>query len=976
MGSSVGPTRFVGRGSELARFEAALAAAAAGEATTVLLGGDAGVGKTRLMAECAGAARARGAQVWQGRCLELGDGGLPYAAVVELLDDAAEQLGVPTLHRLAGDHAGELARLLPALGEPAQAPDSELPLERSSQLRVFEAVRALLRRAAAERPLVVIVEDLHWADASTRDLLVFLAQRLRDAAVVLVATFRADELHRRHPLRPVLAQLQRSASVERLDLAAFDRSELAALVEAIVGGTPARELVVGLHERTGGNPFFVEELLAAGAADDDALPESLREVLLVSVATLPPEAMALLEITAAAGGHIRHGLLARVAGLDDEALHASLRRAVDHGALVAEPTSDVYGFRHELLAEVVYAALLPGERERHHADLAAALDGDGSLAVRSATAELAHHWHLAQDQPRSLAASVVAAREAEAAAGAAEALRHAERALQLWPQVDDAEARTRLGHAELLAWAAELAHLVGEVDRAVTWQERALAAEADDPTALAVMWHRLARFRWLAGDSDAAAAAATEAVRTLPSDADGARQAQVLAGAAQLRMLCLEIDDAATSAEQALALAREAGDRAVETNARITLGSCLAWQGHDRGVELLRQGRSLSQEIGADDERLRSYVNESNVLVHLGRFEEAITAAATGIEQARASAGGEERVGGILACNLAWPALLLGRWDLADEVLTAAPRATGGIGAGWVAGVRGQLLAARGELDAARTELDAARRAHADRNELSSAAFHRLRLRVAMLAGDTDHVAELIAHRPEVAGAFDEHLLELQAWLLQAAAEPAVGDRLPTGTADAVLADCHELAGRLPTNRGAVPAWVALADAEHARATGAPDAVDRWAAAQARCDELRLAYYAAYARYRHAEAVLAITGRRAGVRELLVAAATTAEQLGAAPLAAEVDALARRARIDLVTTRPADPAQAHGLTPREAEVLRRLAEGRTNADIAADLYISPKTASVHVSNILRKLDVNSRQEAIATAYRAGLIHSL
>ncbi|MFO7960974.1 MAG: AAA family ATPase [Nitriliruptoraceae bacterium] len=967
---------FVGRGAELDRLEAALRSAAGGQPTTVLVGGDAGVGKTRLVEEFTARARGQGARVLAGGCLELGEGGLPYAAITEALRGVADELGVAQLRRLAGEHAGELQRLVPGLASADQREGEGrgVELDASSQLRLFEAVVALIGRLAAETPVVVVVEDVHWADASTRDLLVFLAHNLQQVGVVVIATYRTDELPRGHPLQPVLARVVRGGMVERIELAPFDRDELALLLEGILGDAPAPELLERVLERSQGNAFFAEELLAAGEAHDAVLPESLRDILLVTIDALPPEVEQVVRIVAAAGGTARHGLVAQVA--DGSPSHggdldAVLRVAVEQGVLVADAAAGTYAFRHALLAEAVYSTLLPGELGRLHTELATAIEADASLAFRSAAAELAVHWQVAEDHPRALSASAAAAREAEAAAGVAEARWHVERVLGLWPQVDDAAERTGLDRSAVTRWAAELAYLAGDPGRAVALQEQALAEEADsDPERRAVLFERLGRFRWVAGDSPGAEAAYLEAVRLMPEEPPSAERARVLSGYSQFLMVSLRHEESDRYGRQALAMAHEVGARAVEGHALNNLGITLAIGGDEHGLGLLREGRAIAEELGAAEDIMRAYHNEVAALDHLARFDAAIEVGCEGLARARAL-GVERQSAAGLSNGVARSAIDAGRWRLADEVLRAAPRESGGVETGWVHGSRAYLATLQGEVERARDELAAAERFHAHRNEQTRSQFDAVRLAFALLDGDAERARQLIAARPPIHDPVMTGSIMACAYILRTLADLDIYDPDDPTLADTVLAECHELASRFGAGATVGTAWLVLAEAEHARVVDAADRAQRWSTVVARCDELGLVYYAAYARYRLAQTLLD-EGARDDVADLLRSAHDVAHQLAAQPLVDDLLALARRARIDLDVETATTPAERLGLTPREAQVLALVADGHTNPEIAAELYVSTKTASVHVSNILRKLEVANRGEAAALAHRHGL----
>jgi DNA-binding CsgD family transcriptional regulator len=980
MAARIGAARFVGRVEELARLTDVLRSAAEGEPSTVLVGGDAGVGKTRLIGEFSVRAREQGALVLTGGCLQLGGQGLPFAPVVEALRGAVQTVGGVELRRLAGEDGGELARLVPALRraegrQTSEAPGPAVELTPLSQLRLFEALLGLLSRVASHRPLVLVVEDVHWADASTRDLLMFLGHNLRQVGVVLVVTFRTDELHRQHPLRPVLQGMVREEMVTRLDLPPFARDELALLLAAILGGPPDRQLLDALFDRSEGNAFFAEQLLVAGGGVAQ-LPELLRDVLLVPLDGLSAPTVEVLQLVAAAGGEVGHDLLAVVAGLAEPELNDTLRVVVERGVLLADSAAQTYRLRHPLLTEAVATTVLPGEAVRLHRRLAQAIEAEPRLAVRSAAVELAHHWHAAHDQPRSLAASLAAAREAEAVLGVVEARRFVERALELWPQVADAVEQTGLGHRQVLQWAAELAYLANDPRRAVALQEVAIA-ESDtdgDRGSRAVLLQRLGLFRSIGGDENGALAACAEAVRLVQDLPLSAARAQVLARYSHILMLAVRHDEATAYGHQALEIAGTVGDRAVEGQVLGTLGTCMASLGDEGGLALLHRARAITEQLDRPEEVLRTYGNEAAALAGFGRFDDAIDVASRGIARARQL--GIRAFWQNLSAHIAWDALYLGRWDLVDEALQAVSRDVGGLLAGHTQLLRVRLAAERGELQAARAALEAATRLGLRDNSQMRFDYLIAQLRVALLGGDTDELTACVNSRPALdhSGQPDTILglgIELRADVLRVLADRAAKGRGDVQLADTVLNECQQLAAVLPPTFRLVPVWLSLAEAEHARGSSAPDVVERWITATARCDELSLAPYGAYARYRLAQALLA-SGSRERARQPLREAHAVGQRLRAAPLERDILELARRARIDLDDRPAATPAQQLGLSPRETEVLSLVADGRTNTQIAEQLYISRKTASVHVSNILRKLQAANRGEAAAIAHRAGL----
>lgn len=366
--------RFVGRARELALLGDLLERAVGGEVQLALIGGDAGVGKTRLTAQLAAAATARGMRVLVGGCVPLGDEGLPFAPVIDALRGLASQLDAATLAAVIGPAHEQVDRLIndPVGSIEAVPGGSAAEFGRG---RLFGQLLGVVERLSAEAPLLLVMEDLHWADPSTRDLITVLATYLRAARVMVVFTFRTDELPRRHPLRGLLAELARNRRVSRLELAPFTRSELAEQLTGLLGDDPTARLVEDVYLRSEGNPFFAEELVAAAdRAGSDALPLSLNDVLLARVVGLGRGVQQVLRVAATAGPGVTQPVLAAVASLDEEELLDSLREAADHQVLLPDPGGDGYRFRHALLAEAVYGELLPAERLRLHRALANVLE--------------------------------------------------------------------------------------------------------------------------------------------------------------------------------------------------------------------------------------------------------------------------------------------------------------------------------------------------------------------------------------------------------------------------------------------------------------------------------------------------------------------------------------------------------------------------------------------------------------------------
>jgi DNA-binding CsgD family transcriptional regulator/tetratricopeptide (TPR) repeat protein len=996
---------FVGRAAELARLDDARRRAAAGPPAAIVVGGEAGVGKSRLIDEFARRCRGEELRVLVGGCIELGEEGVPFAPVIEALRTLLRTLEPEKTEALIGHSRRDLARLLPELGGlPAgdsRATASDLA---TAQGRLFELLLDLVERVATDQPTVLVIEDIHWADQSTRDLLGFLVRSLRRPGLLLVLTYRTDELHRRHPLRPFLAELERIRWVERLELQRFDRAELVAQLTGILGEPPTAELVDDVFERAQGNPFFTEELVAASSSGvEGQLSQTLRDTLMARIETLPDRTQHLLRVAATAGRQVEHDLLAAVAGLPEADLFDALRQAIYAYVLVTDNEREAYAFRHALVQEAVYSDLLPGERTRLHAAYATTIAGreEGGCCEQATTsAELAHHWYAAHDLERALPAAVAAGLAAEKVYAFAEAQRQFERALELWEQVPTVHGGIGMDRVDLLVHAADSAQRNGSLDRAVALVRAALKevdAEAE-PRRAGVLTARLAHYLRTSG-KQGAFATYKEAVRLVPPEPPSRERARVLALFSQALMLKPMFEEARAVAEEAITVAQAAGARASEGHARNTLGVVLAHLGDPAtGMrhleEALRIAEDLHENHGLEvEDVLRALVNLCDLYDLIGELERGAEVALRAVEEARQH-GLERTFGAWATADSAAVLIKLGRWDEADQRLRAAfALATpSGLTAINLHQSLATLQVGRGELDLAVEHLGDARRQFEKvfvgaqhigplYREIANAAIWQGRHADARTA-----VAAGLSACLGVDGI--RHAASLYPAGLRAEADQAERARArhdPDEEADARRVGAELLDGARVLNAPWGPefeAHLATAEAEWTRLVGEPDP-ERWQAATAAWDKAGQPYPAAYARWRLAEAVLAARLDREQAERALAEAHAGAVQLGAEPLRGEIEQLARRSRIELTGSGAgldgAGPEAADGglgLTPRELEVLRLVADGRSNRQIAEALFISAKTASVHVSNILAKLGVASRIEAAAVAHRLALFDTV
>ena len=972
----------VGRAPELATLQQSMAVVRGGEPAAVLIGGETGVGKTRLVTEFAD--RLTGsARTLTGGCLELGPAGLPFAPFTGMLRQLVRELGSGGVRELlAGRSASELGRLLPELAEPADQPAEAYRGE--ARARLFEQVLGLLERLAQATPVALIIEDAHWADRSTRDLLTFLIGNLPALrGLLIIVTFRSDELTRTHPLRPLLAELERFSWVERTELPRLTRSAAAEQMAAILGRAPAETQADMVFRRTDGNPLFVEHLVGG----DAMVPASLRDLMLASVQRLPEQTSELLRVASACDVSVGHALLARVSGIDGDELSRALRPAVAANVLLID--GDRYAFRHALIREVMHSDLLPGEHSGLHERYAQAIAADPTLVPAGRAAiSLAHHWHSAHHLTMALTSAWQAAAEAGHALAYAEQLDMLTRVLELWDRVPDAAQRIGVDHVSVLTAAAEVAGMSGDSERGAAFVTAALREvdAATEPARAALLLDLRAALAEQ-GNLPMSSDDLTQALRLVGDGRHEGVRARILASLAHLLHRQNQDGPARAAAVEALAIAREENERRAQAEALLTL-VVLETEGAPSGAGLdvlgmLAEARAAAEEARDCSVLVRAAINESHVLEGLGEHLLAAEVARSGLIEA-ARYGLSRTSGAILAVNVAEPLIAAGHWADADQVISgaiAAPSTGPHRGSLWL--VAGALALARGDLSGAADALDRASDLIASQRYRSQSHLPHVQLQVE-LAAACDQPGRALAVAADTLAAHDLQPNPRYAWPLLRAVAQVAADVLtrPAATrtaaeaelAASVLATAREVAAKLEVNGPVQVALQLTFRAEVGRADlAAAETGTLWWAAVAAWDQLGEPLPLGYALYRAAEAALAGSGGRAAAATPLGRAAGIARELGAARLLAEVTELAQRARIRLPGESEAAVPVAVGLTPRETEVLRLVAAGASNAAIAAELFISAKTVSVHVSSIMAKLGAGSRGEAAAIAHRRGLL---
>jgi DNA-binding CsgD family transcriptional regulator len=949
----------VGREDELQLLLGAVSASREGRPAVVLLGGDAGVGKTRLLAQVV--ADAPDALVLRGGCVDLGDVGLPYLPFVEAFGDLVRQLPA------AADVPG-LAPLLPS----TQAQGGELV-----RLQLFEAVVAALRMAGETAPVLLVLEDLHWADASSRELLRFLVSRLRDERVAVLASYRADDLHRRHPLVPLVNELSRLAGVEHLVLRPLAddavRRHLSALVDV------PEDVLTAVVRRAEGNAYFAEELALAALDTGQDLPTRLSEVLLARIERLAPDTLALVRLAAVAGRRVDHALLSAASlaiGVDAD---SALRDAVASHVLVVvrDAAQGSYSFRHALLQETVYDDLLPGERVRLHGLLAGVLEAHGGDP-----GELAWHKQRSGDLPGAFGDYLRAGTQAMADGAPHEALASREHALALAasPAVD-ISVQDRM---DLLHVTAESAGLAGDWGRATALSRESLALAVGLGPGEESDAHRILAAHLLEGDNESEALAEARLARALAdTSGDLARIARSQSLLARAMWSKLDLDvEMAGAAQAAYDAAVQVGLADVQADCLVTLGTLDEVAGDTpRALARFREARDLAVSSGHLSQELRAAFNVASHSFYLGDLEAAERDALATVRRAVEVGLGWSPYGysvhGLLAT------IRYTRGDLAGstEAVAGACGGSGDPARDSLTAIGLYAAVARGDDSALETARRYVAANHVDPLAwlVAGGAGSDLLRMSGDAAAASAFAARATARIAERWGEWSLGGIWLAAHGIAAEADLAVvarrrrdhdAETAHVATASAWEKDAQETARRGRPRGGRLGpegrAWLLRCTAELRRAEGAFD-VDGWRAVVAEFD-YGYDYEVARSRWRLAEALVETGDREAAAAELR-SALEVADRLGAVPFRAAVVDLARRARLDIGVRLPSVSL----LTDRELEVLRLVASGSTNRQIGAQLFISEKTASVHVSRILAKLEVSGRAEAAAKGASLGLL---
>lgn len=970
----------VGRDREMGVLRAAVARAAAGEPGIVLVAGETGVGKTALVR----ALIADGTTTpLYGGCLPAVEEALPFAPLIQAL----RRLGNTGTVRQQVARSPELTRLVPSWGAASEASGSA-DVTSSTKLVLFQAVFDLIDKLGAAAPTLHVVEDIHWSDRSTLDLVRYLATNLLRERVLLLVTYRDHDIPAGSPVASWLAELARLPIVERLAVHRLDAQHALELASRIAGTDPhpmSADRLSAAVDRAAGNPLFLEHLVRPGAPTD-ALPVTLQELLLARVGVLSQQAVRVLEVLSTLGRAAPAELVAQVLERAVPDVEAHAHAAIEQAVLEVRADGTL-GFAHPAFGEAVWSGMLPSERSRLHRGCAEIL----AAAPNPVPGELARHWLGAGDAAQALSASVAAGEAAKTMYAFTDAQRAFERSLGL----ADVLGRTEL-RRDLCARSAQAAYLAGSTDAAIGHALASLEAPGDVPPD-SELAERLGAYHFVAGRGPEAEEWYLRALDALPPQEDSGNAgsaaesvASVLAATIYAEMACLlagwsRADEAEDWAGRGLQAAQATGARRAEGLVRNAMGMVALLRGDvEDAIGQQRRALDIATEIGGADDVALAYVNLTHSLGQAGRLDEVAAVAREGSDVV-ARAGLATQFGGLLRANAVEALINRGRLDDAAAVVAETiGREPRGITAAPALLQAGRLAMARGELDIARDRCEQARLVM--ESESAPEAWLRVAAEsaaeVELWAGRFDAAYEIVVEALDlITGTGEEPFRAMLVALgLRALADRADVHRDPVSRKqikDALtpLDDAFSGGVNLPTD-AAVQAWC---DAERRRIEldAAPDA---WRACATAWATVGHTLNGAYAAWREAEARLD-RGVNSEAIDAIRRAYDSAMAIGLPVLARELERLAGWHRIDLVTppgpavaatTPGGDALAAYQLTERELEVLALVAAGRTNGEIAAGLFISVKTASVHVSNILRKLEVSSRQEAARVAHRLGM----
>jgi DNA-binding CsgD family transcriptional regulator len=949
-------TRFSGRSAELDSMESAFRDVSGCRQRSLLLGAEAGGGKSRLVNEFAGRLSGR-ALILKGGCVEQQESALPYAPVTAVLHELVQLRGGPAVRSLVGtEGARELAWLLPEFGETSARFDAGI-----TRARLFEALRKLFEELAREKPLVLVVEDIHWADQATCDLLRFLTARLRNIRLMLIVTYRPEEINGGHALRSIIADLSLHEGAGVLKLPRLTRGEISLQLEGLLGRPPTPAMVNEVHARGCGIPLFTEALIDVSGSLRTDFPGSLNDYLMRSVREMPASTAELLKMMALGGPHMSHALLRSVANTSDRDLAESLRPAILAGILI--PDGDGYAFRHALIHEAVRGDLIAGEKVAIHRTYAEILERGPAPSHRIwHSVALARHWHGAGQAESCLKWAWHAAAEAAAAFAYVDQMEMLKLVLAAWPEVDNAVELIGAGHCKVLELAADAACWAAEAEQGLAFVERALAevdAERDGEQLAALLLQRavMRQHALIPGEI-------TDLERALDYARDPTRlRADGLGQFSRALILRGEFDRASRLGSELKILAERLDDEEYRIEA-IIVAACVDMPSDSSYVDALWSVSSRARQVSIGRVEVLAGAALLQALRDRGDYAQVIEIGPAIL--ARTVEFGQARyIGAIVGSPLCSAFLAMGRVSEAIETCE--------------------------------------RMAALDPLPLGLVHVFECQAEIAMVLGDANRIAVAatslrnLPPGPQVAGRMAANLLRFdiesralagdmeQARILVRSAQTYLEKRGCTSwallaSAMRVAIDASEkdaarqladLAAQTPCRNVVEEAEKLGISAEMSRNRNSD--LDAWEAVAQSWADLSQPFRQAYALMQAGRAAVN-AGKRAKGAGHFRRGASIAHSIGASLLDKQIGTIAAKARIDLRDGEDTGISKTPlGLTDREFEVLRLVAAGLSNREIANNLLISSKTASVHVSNILSKLSVPSRGAAAAMAHRLRIV---
>ena len=974
---------FIGREAELGRLARLLDAAGERRPSTVVLAGQPGVGKSRLLAEFAARIGQTDTLVLRGECFELGDG-LPYAPLVSALRQLDLEYGHLT-RDLAGPGWNQLAELIADFtGRPAAARQVGVLGDR---MPVHGAVMRLLKHLGKIRPVVLVFENMHWIDPSTLLLVNFLVHEKRDDRTLLICSTRTDLPHG-HAFRKLQGDPDFFRRTEQMTLDGVTEPEMREFLGKL--GVTDRDKVRRGYRLSEGNAFFAEELVRARVLDDpetDPVPDLLQGIMLSRIKELTRNAARLLSIAATAARSVSYLLLATVSKLSEEELDDALRECLDQGMLVPDQTNDdAYVFRSALLRHAAYKHEMRHNQTKWHTAMAEAITANTELSLdrdQDAAVELAHHWYRANRRPEALVTALRAGAVTARIRAFDEADVQYQRALELWAQVPEPEQLAGATREDVLTAAADVARWAGHGPRAVDLITAAISevdAEAR-PRRAGELHERLASYLLEAGETAKSADAYREAWRLLTRHpVDEAVDARVLAGLAMADVRNDHFTEGVNRALKADGIAQRAGAPAESSRAKNTAGLAYALMGQaETGIPLLREALEIAKRTGHLEILFRVYANLALALMHTGDLAEAASIALQGLEEARRQGLSRAKQTGTLANNAAMALQLAGRWSEAaavlDDVLGDQPPVQE---SAYLRLTYAEVELARGDFTKVERLLGQVRTMHQ-----SDPRFHAaLLVCQAELAlwRDADADGALAAVEQGLAllaeGENSLGYLRLCAVGARAAADLCVW-RPDEGRAQELSRSLSERALHFdaeatPSAEHQAVLWQCAAERE--RANGLDEA-ETWARIAAAWTGLSRPLPAGYAGWRQAEALLrAESAAQAG--ELAEALLAAVEGLGAEPLCLGLRSVAKAAA---AVRRPPAPDQAELLSGKQLQVVRLIARGLSDREIAKELGIAQGTVARHGYDARQKAmeqgdaRISSRMMLVIWARERGLL---